>query len=58
MAMPGWLSRDAEDGDDFVYTEFFVKRTEPLPRRRFGNGRFMWGCVALAVVFGTWLSRE
>ena len=43
-------------GDDFVYTEFFLNDREPLPPARFGNQRFMWGCIALtsALMAGMW----
>lgn len=46
----GQVSGDSS-ADDFVYTEFFLNDREPLPRARFGNRRFMWGCVAMASAF-------
>lgn len=45
-------------GDEFAYTEFGVDWREPLPRERFGNARFMWGCVAFAVAFMCWMGKS
>jgi len=42
--------------DEFQYTEFALDWREPLPPASFGNRRFMWGCVACAVVFMVWMS--
>ena len=42
--------------DDFRYNEFSLDWRESLPPARFGNKRFMWGCVAFAVAFMAWLS--
>lgn len=52
------LRNDFERIDDtFQYTEFAVDWREPLPRARFGNQRFMWGCVALSVLVAWMVSR-
>lgn len=50
------LERSALD-EDFVYTEFCVDWREPLPLAKFGNKRFLWGCVALAVGLMVWMSQ-
>ncbi len=52
----GQVSGKASAGDDFVYTGFFLNR-DVLPPARFGNNRFMWGCVALATFVAWMLSR-
>ena len=55
---PATAARYRSADDDFVYTEFYVDWREPLPPARFGNKRFMWGCVAFAATFATWLASR
>ncbi|MDR3702390.1 MAG: hypothetical protein P4L56_22270 [Candidatus Sulfopaludibacter sp.] len=51
----GQVSGNNSAGNDFVYTEFFLNNRDPLPPARFGNRRFMWGCIALTSAFVAWM---
>jgi hypothetical protein len=50
LSTPVMPARRLRSDDVFEYTEFALNWREPLPPAKFGNKRFMWGCVALTAL--------
>jgi len=56
LSTPELSTRPARVDNVVEYTEFRLDWREPLPPARFGNERFLWGCVALTVVGMAWMT--
>ena len=58
LSTPDWIETNRSGDDELVFTEFSLDGREPLRPTKFGSKRFMWGSVAFAIAFMTWMASS